>query len=101
MICWEGSGYQFGAIEEKILRGTHLYEGVLENGKEKLYTAWWYDNGIRQTSGTFDWRWDVLHGGLPYSIINVTAASPVLLEEELGRVLEKQPFRPLIVAHRE
>lgn len=96
LICWEGSGYQFGQVQRRQLHGTRLYEGLLQKGAESLYTAWWYDNGLKRTDGSLDWRWDVLRGGPPYSIINVTAGSPKVLEEEVDRVLATQPFRQLL-----
>ncbi|HZZ74379.1 MAG TPA: exosortase N, partial [Puia sp.] len=44
-MCWKGSGYEFRKLETFILDGQMVYTSSLEKGIDKLYTAWWYDNG--------------------------------------------------------
>lgn len=80
MICWKGSGYNFYKVEEKRVGGHTIYTALLQQEKDQLYTAWWYDNGIALTSSQLQWRWDMLMGARPYSLVNVTASS----EQELG-----------------
>ena len=95
-ICWQGSGYVFTTLSESSYAGVRIYEGVLEKGVEKLYTAWWYDNGIRQTIAPAEWRWDLIRGGQLYSVVNITAATPAQLRTEVTRVLKTHPFLPLL-----
>jgi len=73
-----------------------VYKGELVKGNQHLYTSWWYDNGIRQTTEPLDWRWDWIHGAPPYSVVNLTAATPEQLDKELHYVLKTRPFRALL-----
>ncbi|HXB06476.1 MAG TPA: exosortase N [Puia sp.] len=95
-ICWRGSGYSFTSLADTVLAGTSLYTGILQKGNQRLYTAWWYDNGVHQTTKPVDWRWDWIHGAPAYSVINLTAASPQDLATELKLVLKTHPFSPLL-----
>lgn len=95
-ICWPGSGYVFIQAKEESIGGQVLYTGTLQHGKERLCTAWWYDNGVHRTTGQLDWRWDVLRGGRKYSVVNITAASREDLEKEVRNVLEKGILNGLI-----
>lgn len=80
LICWTGSGYNFEQIEEAKWGSVQLFAGVLKRGNEKLYTAWWYDNGSTKTTSQLLWRWTMLRGGAPFSIINVTTQERSLLK---------------------
>ena len=83
-ICWKGSGYEFKRVQRQTLAGLEVYTAVLEKGNDQLYTAWWYDNGLRQTVEEWDWRWAGLLGGKQgYRLVNVTCSSSEGLE---GRV---------------
>ena len=95
-ICWEGSGYTFTTLRVSAFAGIPVFEGILEKGRETLYTAWWYDNGARQTINPFDWRWDCFRGGAPYAVVNVTSATRPQLEMEIVRILKTHPFLPLL-----
>jgi exosortase N len=95
-ICWEGSGYTFKTLQEKITNGISVFQGRLGKGPETLYTAWWYDNGITQTTDPFRWRWDLIHGAAPYAVVNVTTVSETQLKREIDRICKEHPFRPLL-----
>jgi len=94
-----------------IVAGTHIFKARMQPqhpsadsaeqphgppDKPCLYTAWWYDNGIRQPIRPFDWRWDLLHGAPAYAVVNVTASTPQDLDAELIRILKTRPFRSLL-----
>ena len=96
MLCWKGSGFDFQQIEERMMNGRKVYTAILQQGAEKLYTAWWYDNGQQCTTSQLDWRWDVFRGAHPYSLVNVTAANPEQLEKEIGEISHSKPFRRLL-----
>jgi exosortase N len=87
MICWSGSGYEFTRIHEEEMGDTKVYAATLEKGDERLYTAWWYDNGISTTISQFEWRWDALKTRQHYAIVNVTAATPELLKIEVKKMI--------------
>jgi hypothetical protein len=68
----------------------------LQNGKESLYTSWWYDNGLNRTIDQLSWRSKMLSGAKPYSVINITAASKQLLVKEVEEVLRYNKLKPLL-----
>lgn len=90
MICWKGSGYNFYKVEEKLVGGHTIYTALLQQENDKLYTAWWYDNGLVSTSSQLQWRWDVLLGAHPYSLVNVTANSEQELQVAINEILNKR-----------
>lgn len=74
MICWKGSGYEFKRIKEVKISGHPVYKAVLEKGTERLYSAWWYDNGNYQTINQTDWRWKAFKGE-KFNLVNLTCSS--------------------------
>jgi exosortase N len=95
-ICWEGSGYTFHTLRESTRGGIRVFEGSLEKGREILYTAWWYDNGVQQTINPFQWRWDLIRGGAPYAVVNVTTTTQPQLEVEIAHILSTHAFQPIL-----
>ncbi len=88
LICWAGSGYQFGQVWEANYSNTHYYTGLLEKGKEQLYTAWWYDNGHTRTISQTRWRWLDLGGAAGFSLVNVMARDKSVLERQVQRMIK-------------
>lgn len=86
LLCWNGSGYTFTHVEEHTWSGIPLFTGVLKKDKEELYTAWWYENGSTSTTSQWTWRWQMLQGKAPFSIINITAGDPLALQLAVGRI---------------
>ena len=87
MICWRGSGYEMASVQEMKIGKRNVYSGILKEGKNKLYTAWWFDNGDYQTTDQLDWRWKVLRGAQEFSIVNVTTTSTAELVKSVERVM--------------
>ncbi|PWV56655.1 exosortase N [Chitinophaga sp. S165] len=85
MICWKGSGYNLYKVKETLVAGHTIYTALLQQDKDQLYTAWWYDNGVATTNRQLEWRMDMLLGAHAYSLVNVTASS----EEELRLAVNK------------
>lgn len=85
LICWTGSGYAFDSVAENTIASIPVFTGILSKGKEKLYTAWWYDNGISTTNSQWIWRWKMLKGMPEFSIINITAISAEALAVEVKK----------------
>lgn len=95
-ICWKGSGYDFQQTQQVVIDGHKIYKADLVNGKEKLYTAWWYGNGSDDnTTHPFTWRWNMMKSKKRYAVINVTAASEKELDEEVKRILHQRLLLPL------
>ncbi len=81
MICWQGSGYNFASIKTEVVNGREIYSGVLTKGRDKIYSAWWFDNGRMQTINQFKWRWEAAKGGKVFYLVNVNATSEAGLKE--------------------
>ena len=96
MICWQGSGYEFNKVQKQTINGLMVYTAVLQHGKEQLYTAWWYDNGAKRTTDQLTWRWDVLRGAKPYSVVNVTTATSELLVQEVKTLLNDNRLKVML-----
>lgn len=95
-ICWRGSGFEFKHIKEEIIAGKAISTSILQKGKEQLYTAWWYDNGTKQTGSQLDWRWDAMIHRKQYAIVNVSTQNRQTLEREVTRLL--QPRENIVTA---
>lgn len=96
MICWEGSGYLFRQVQPQTIGKQQVYTALLQNGKDQLYTAWWYDNGSRRTIDQLSWRSQMLSGARPYSVVNVTTADKQQLIKELEDIFSHNKFKPLL-----
>ncbi len=91
MICWKGSGYAFKKVAEK----DNVYQGILEKGQERLYTAWWYDNGDLSTTSQLSWRITAMSSSKKFSLINITAASPEALRQQIACFRQSNVLRQL------
>lgn len=83
MICWTGSGYTFQQVRQDTINGIPIYTGALTKGQDKIYAAWWFQNGRMKTINQFNWRWRVLKGEPEFYLVNVNAASEAALKEKL------------------
>lgn len=95
-MCWKGSGYEFRKLETLDLDGQVAYTSCLEKGNDKLYTAWWYDNGNLNTISQFTWRWDSFRNNKPWVLVNVTADSKSELISQIRQVRKINPCRMLL-----
>jgi exosortase N len=90
MMCWKGSGFEFEKVQLRLVGDTMIYWGELIKGEEKLYSAWWYDNGYSITTNAWLWRSRMLLGSEAYSLVNVTASSPSVLENWLQKRINEK-----------
>ncbi len=95
-MCWKGSGYEFKKLETVNLEGQVIYTSYLEKGSDKLYTAWWYDNGNMKTISQFSWRWDSFRNNRPCVLVNVTADSKPELVNQIRQIRRLNPCRMLL-----
>ncbi|WP_158828277.1 exosortase N [Mucilaginibacter lacusdianchii] len=86
-VCWTGSGYQFAKVGKQTINGIQLYTGVLKKGKDKLYTAWWFDNGRERSINQVEWRWHALRTEQQFYLVNVSASNAADLNRALGHLL--------------
>jgi len=86
-ICWRGSGYQFNTIKQDTIKGTAVYVGTMNKGKDIIYSSWWFDNGKYRTIDQFDWRFKALKGDGEFTLVNVNAANEQDLRMETAKLL--------------
>lgn len=84
LICWRGSGYEPGEIGMESINDLDLFTAVLFNGKDQLFTAWWYSDGESETINQFSWRFESFRTGNPCYLLNVTAADPISLRKAIA-----------------
>lgn len=96
MICWKGSGYLFKQVKQETINKQQIYTALLQNGKDQLYTAWWYDNGARRTIDQLSWRSQMLSGARPFSVVNVTAGNKQQLIKEIENLFNHNKLKPLL-----
>lgn len=84
MICWTGSGYEFTLIRKERILNIEIYMGTLQKGKEKVYAAWWFDDGVMKTTKQWEWRWHSLRHKKNFYLVNVNAGNP----QDLQRVIK-------------
>ncbi|GAB4294433.1 MAG: hypothetical protein Kow0068_19290 [Marinilabiliales bacterium] len=82
-ICWQGCGYDFKNIETSKINNYEVYIAELVSENDKLYTAWWYNNGKDITINQIKWRWNTLKGEAPYYLYNVTSNDKATLFNEI------------------
>ncbi|WP_448701839.1 exosortase N [Mucilaginibacter sp. AW1-3] len=92
MVCWTGSGYAFTNISRSAINGTLVYTGTLKKGADKIYAAWWFDNGTLQTSDQLKWRWAAAQGQPQFYLVNVNAATPQLLKSKATQLLSANKY---------
>jgi len=99
LICWEGSGYTFRHVQLQQLGNHVVYTGELQKGTDRLYTAWWMDNGRHRTVNQWDWRWRMLKGESHFRLINLTVARreelPMAVQATIMQQLEPNSFTRL------
>jgi exosortase N len=96
MICWKGSGYSFNQMQQETIGGQQVYTALLINGNEQLYTGWWYDNGIEHTIEQVSWRYKMLAGKKPFSVVNVTTGNKQQLISEIEGIIRTNRLKPLL-----
>lgn len=92
MICWKGSGYAFTSVRQQTVAGHNTYMAQLDQGANRLYTAWWYYNGKRATISQLSWRWDVATGANNYALINITSDSEQKLVQQIVNFTNQYRF---------
>jgi exosortase N len=88
MICWIGSGYTFKNINTQTTQGNEIYTGTLVKGNDKLYTAWWFENGETITIEQKKWRWKALQGE-KFNLVNISSYNREYLFAEIKMLMKK------------
>ena len=93
LVCWSGSGFGFKNYQAEMIGGTEVYCGIIERGKERIHSAWWFDNGRKKTISQFEWRVDAIVSGDKYCLVNVNAATKEELIEQTAGLLRINIFQ--------
>jgi exosortase N len=94
-ICWKGSGFEFREIKNENFNGHEVFTSLLQKGDQKLFTAWWYENGQSQTTSQWTWRKDLLSGSKPYAVVNVTAGNKKDLASAILQLKKESLLQPV------
>lgn len=94
MICWKGSGYTFGQVEQEQAGGHTIYTALLDSGTDRLYSAWWYSNGSVITTNQLTWRWNMLKHQDHYAVVNVTCATKAELDTAVLKIIGEKTLQP-------
>ncbi|OOQ58006.1 exosortase N [Mucilaginibacter pedocola] len=92
MICWVGSGYTFQNIRRESINGLDVYTATLVKNTDRIYSAWWFDNGHLKTVNQFAWRWAAAKGDNQFYLVNVSAASPQKLKQNIAALSAQNLF---------
>lgn len=101
MICWVGSGYVFKTIRMEKLNGHDMYTATLVKNHDRIYAAWWFDDGRLKTVNQFAWRWAAAKNQGQFYLVNVNASSPQKLEQKIGEMLGQKIFNNKIPMRKE
>ena len=92
IICWKGSGYKIEKEQILALKGGNVYFSELRQGKDILYSIWWYDCGTHKTISQFTWRSKSLFKNQDYHLVNLISNDKSIILRESEKMLEKDLF---------
>lgn len=95
LICWRGSGYRFTRVEKQTIKGTEIYTGILQKGSDRIYSAWWFDNGTHRTTDQWDWRWRMLRGEKGFCLVNVNVNRKEDLEGAVNQIFQQKTIQTI------
>lgn len=93
-LCWTGSGYTFEQIRKEKMAGVDVFTALLTKGKDRIYAAWWFDDGQTKTIDQLQWRWKSATASRQFYLVNVNATNRNLLTENASRLLLDKNYLP-------
>lgn len=91
-LCWTGSGYDFKNIKKEKVAHTEIYTAILCKGTDRIYAAWWFDNGTVKSIDQLFWRWTGATGSKLFYLVNVNANNRKDLHHQVVQLLENQHY---------
>ena len=85
--CWSGSGYELSNISKRTVGNEIIYTAILSDKVDKLFTAWWLDNGQQKTISEFGWRFNTVQQKEGFRLVNVTSHDEQILKNALPNLL--------------
>lgn len=89
MICWAGSGFEFKKVNQTRINGETINFSELQKGREKLYSAWWFESTEHRTGHQWTWRKHSLLDQEEFHLINLTCKDPETLKINLKILLDE------------
>ncbi|WP_109830329.1 exosortase N [Reichenbachiella versicolor] len=89
MICWQGSGYSFKKIDKWNMNQTIINHAELIKGKDKIYTAWWFQSHQSMTGDQIEWRKQAIMNNEPFYLVNITCDSREELKRQIHILLDQ------------
>ncbi|MOA37611.1 hypothetical protein D3C78_1592190 [compost metagenome] len=84
----------------KTIDDKKIYFGELTNKKDKLYTAWWYQSNVHFTIDQLEWRKRCLINDESFWLVNISAASPMELNNQIKQFIENKNNTTFMVANK-
>jgi exosortase N len=91
-LCWRGTGFSINNEKLQRVYNKPVCTANLIRGNEQLFTAWFYTNGETYTTSQFKWRKEWVSLEKKFYLVNVSAISKTLLDEELKKVFDSNIF---------
>ncbi len=89
MICWKGSGFIFEEISTLTINKVDYYYAKLINEKKQtLHTAWWFQSKSLRTIDQLEWRSNNFKTKNNFSLINVTTEKKSTLSNFLKHSIQ-------------
>ncbi|TFF37124.1 exosortase N [Mucilaginibacter psychrotolerans] len=101
MICWVGSGYVFKSIRIEKFSGHDIYTATLVKNQDRIYAAWWFDDGRLKTVNQFAWRWAAAKNQRQFYLVNINASTPQKLRQKIGLMPGQKIFNNKIQVSKE
>ncbi|TCD16874.1 exosortase N [Pedobacter psychrodurus] len=91
-LCWTGSGYDFNNIKKEKIANTEIYTAILSKGADRIYAAWWFDNGTIKSINQLSWRWSGAMGSQLFYLVNVNANNRKNLHHQVAQLLANHHY---------
>lgn len=89
-LCWTGSGYKFQQIKKEKMANVDVYTALLTKDSDRIYAAWWFDDGYMSTVDQMAWRWKGLTQSSRFYLINVNASDRNTLASQVKHLLSNR-----------
>jgi exosortase N len=91
-LCWTGSGWTFENIQKETIAGVEMYTALLTKKTDKIYAAWWFDDGNTRTVNQILWRWTSAKYANQFYLVNVNALNKVNLTKQVSILLSDHNY---------
>ena len=79
-------------IKKEKAANTEIYTAILSKGTDRIYAAWWFDNGTVKSIDQLFWRWTGATGSKLFYLVNVNANNRKDLHHQVMQLLANQHY---------